>query len=289
MSPGNPLDRLAAAHRIESDYIDIWGQRQTIGENSKRALLAAMGVAADSDTEIDASLEAARQEAFSRLAPVGLVITDGEPLKVPVTTNAVASGRIAWRFVTESGEQMEGDAVLSALDVSEATASRIRRPLPLPLRPAPGYHRLTLTFDDRETAETEIIVTPKRAFWPSCLDRHGGVAGLTAPLYGLRSGRNAGIGDFTDLAVLATKTAPMGADFIGINPVHALFPAEPGRISPYSPSSRLFLNTLLIALDQVPELMPSEAARQLLNDSDTLQRLRASDLVDYPAVADFKL
>ncbi|MEM7043819.1 MAG: 4-alpha-glucanotransferase, partial [Pseudomonadota bacterium] len=47
--------------------------------------------------------------------------------------------------------------------------------------------------------------------------------------------------------------------------------------------------TLLIALDQVPELMPSEAARQLLNDSDTLQRLRASDLVDYPAVADFKL
>ena len=86
------------------------------------------------------------------------------------------------------------------------------------------------------------------------LRNHEGVWGVTCGLYGLRSDRNWGVGDFEDLAVLAEHMASKGADFIGLNPVHALFPSAPHLYSPYSPSSREFLNIMHIAPDKIPEL-----------------------------------
>ena len=64
--------------------------------------------------------------------------------------------------------------------------------------------------------------------------------GIACQLYGLRSERNWGIGDFEDLARFAEIAAAAGADFVGVNPLHALFLAEPERCSPFSPSNRAF-------------------------------------------------
>ena len=105
--------------------------------------------------------------------------------------------------------------------------------------------------------------------------------GVTAALYGLRSGRNWGVGDFEDLARLCEIMANKGADFIGINPVHALFPSAPWLYSPYSPSSRQFLNVMLIAPDQVGEL-PKDIA------IDT-KALRDAEIIDYGAVYNLKM
>lgn len=113
--------------------------------------------------------------------------------------------------------------------------------------------------------------------------RRGRCWGMTCQLYGLRSERNWGIGDFADLARLAEIVGAAGADFLGVNPLHALYPADPQRSSPYSPSSRRFLNVLYIAPDLEPEF---DAARDLSSDLDTL---RATDLVDYGEVARVKL
>jgi 4-alpha-glucanotransferase len=113
--------------------------------------------------------------------------------------------------------------------------------------------------------------------------------GLTVQLYGLTSARNWGIGDFTDLAELAETMAGFGAAAIGINPLHALFPAEPGHCSPYSPSSRQFLNPLYVDLEALPEWR--EVAPTLLDDvhfAETLKAVRSADLIDYPAVAGLK-
>ncbi len=87
-----------------------------------------------------------------------------------------------------------------------------------------------------------------RCFMPPWLE-NGRAWGMTCQLYGLRSERNAGIGDFEDLARLAEIAARAGADFVGVNPLHALFSAEPQRFSPYAPSSRRFLNPIYIAID----------------------------------------
>ncbi|RFB84240.1 4-alpha-glucanotransferase [Rhizobium leguminosarum bv. trifolii] len=109
------------------------------------------------------------------------------------------------------------------------------------------------------------------------------VWGVSLQLYEIRSARNWGIGDFQDLADMADLAGSLGADFIGLNPLHAPFLADPDRCSPYEPSSRQHLNPLYIAVDQVPGFAGNpELEREL-------ERLRQSDLVDYNGVARTKL
>jgi 4-alpha-glucanotransferase len=115
---------------------------------------------------------------------------------------------------------------------------------------------------------------------------HDGRAwGVTCQLYSLRSARNWGIGDFDDLARLAEIAAAGGADFVGVNPLHALFLAEPARCGPFSPSSRRHLNPLYIAVDQVDGFEPED----LEAVGDVVAAARAAEHVDYRAVAAAKL
>ena len=125
-----------------------------------------------------------------------------------------------------------------------------------------------------------------RCFVPDWLQTHR-AWGVSCQLYGLRSPRNCGIGDFEDLGDLAELLAAQGADFIGLNPLHALFYADPARRGPYAPSSRRFLNPFCIAVDRLPggprstDLPDAELAR-------AAEAARASELVDYPQVAMIK-
>src|SRR5437764_642181 len=111
--------------------------------------------------------------------------------------------------------------------------------------------------------------------------------GLTTQLYGLRSGRDWGIGDFTDLAWLARAAGRLGAATIGINPLHALFAAEPRHFSPYSPSSRVWLDFLYIDVTAVPGFAEDVAA-QALAPAAAIGAARAAELVDFAAVAALK-
>mgnify|MGYP000014266024 CR=1 FL=1 len=107
------------------------------------------------------------------------------------------------------------------------------------------------------------------------LNNKGKVWGVTCALYGLRSERNQGIGDFEDLAQLCEIMAKKGADFIGINPVHALFPSAPHLYAPYSASSRAFFNVMHIAIDKMPY-----AALSTIESA----AIRKTEFVDYDQV-----
>ena len=96
---------------------------------------------------------------------------------------------------------------------------------------------------------------------PEVLLQGGRVWGFALQLYGLRSARNWGIGDFGDLRVVVEQAAKLGAGIIGLNPLHAT------GMSPYSPSSRYALNPLYIDLQ-----------------GPGPKRLRDTELVDYAAV-----
>ncbi|MBB2969901.1 4-alpha-glucanotransferase [Mesorhizobium sp. RMAD-H1] len=120
-------------------------------------------------------------------------------------------------------------------------------------------------------------------YLPAFLEK-GRAWGVTCQLYGLRSQRNWGIGDFEDLARLGEMAARWGADFLGLNPLHALFLAEPQRASPFSPSHRNFLNPIYIAVDRVDGFDPAEDY-----DHAALSALRDGGLVDHAAVARHKL
>lgn len=104
--------------------------------------------------------------------------------------------------------------------------------------------------------------------------------GLFCQLYELRSATSWGIGDFSDLAKLARVAGAAGADFLGVNPLHALFLAEPDRRSPFMPSNRRFLNALYIAMDDLPGRTRPDTAE--------LARVEAAELIDYEAVGALK-
>lgn len=127
---------------------------------------------------------------------------------------------------------------------------------------------------------------------PPALSEGGKVWVLSLQLYGLRSSRNWGIGDFSDLAELAELAAGAGAAGVQLNPLHALFAARPAHCSPYSPSSRLFLNPLYIDVAAAADAEASRTARRLIEQDAFQQRLaamRQRERVDYAAVAALKM
>ncbi|NJL18524.1 MAG: hypothetical protein HC938_16560, partial [Nitrospira sp.] len=97
-------------------------------------------------------------------------------------------------------------------------------------------------------------MSPERCYLPAQLLQGARWWGIALQLYSMRSDRNWGVGDFGDLApVVEWAGRQLGAAFIGLNPLHALKNTTPYHISPYSPTSRLFLNDLYIDLEQVAE------------------------------------
>jgi (1->4)-alpha-D-glucan 1-alpha-D-glucosylmutase len=137
---------------------------------------------------------------------------------------------------------------------------------------------------------------PHAAGAPGCfvaraLEQGGRIWGPALQLYALRSPRNWGIGDFGDLLQAIEQWAARGAEMIGLNPLHALFPHDPARASPYSPSSRLALNVLYLDVEAVAEYQTCAPGRSLVR-SEAFQRrlaaLRDAELVDYPGVAGAK-
>ena len=73
------------------------------------------------------------------------------------------------------------------------------------------------------TEEVPLLSAPERAFGGD-FDR---CWLLAVQLYGVRSARNWGMGDFTDLADLIELAHHLGADGVGLNPLHALFDDRP--------------------------------------------------------------
>src|SRR5262249_53344648 len=146
-----------------------------------------------------------------------------------------------------------------------------------------GIFRLRVASPGRSD-EAALVVSPERAYQgPDAAPQR--MWALSVQLYSVRSGRNWGHGDFTDLASLIDLAADLGAAAVGLNPLHALFDDQPAEPSPYFPNSRLFLDPIYIDVDAVPEFAGLRAAGL----ADRIEPLRATDLVDRAAVTDLKM
>jgi 4-alpha-glucanotransferase len=135
-----------------------------------------------------------------------------------------------------------------------------------------------------EAARPREIGTPLAADGPERVHEFDGrVAGLAVSLYGLRSRRNWGCGDFSDLRELITVMARAGAHFIALNPLHAIANRQPYNISPYLPECARYRNYLYLDVEQVGEVHPDAATAR------EIEALRASELVEYERVAQLKM
>lgn len=152
-----------------------------------------------------------------------------------------------------------------------------------------------------------LVVTPSRCFLPVILDEHDArfhgdedpetaaqsarVWGPAVQLYAVNSKRNWGIGDYSDLLKMVDWCAEKGASLVGLNPLHALFQHNPAHTSPYSPSSRMYFNVLLLDPESIDDFPESDEARQLALSpeyQEAFRRMRGEALIDYPEVGKLK-
>lgn len=286
------LDRLAELAGIEQQYWDIWGNLHKASDDTKRTILGAIGIAAEDDATAEASMRHMEEVSWRRPLPPVLVVRTGERPKILLSLEArYTTTELCCEVMEEEGREhrfMFYPSELALVEARDVDGDRIeRRLLTLPFELPVGYHDLVLM--NLDVSAMRLIVVPRTCFMPEPLVRGEKRWGVSAHVYSLRSRRDWGIGDFTALRQLVDVAADASASTVGVNPLHALFLGDAERASPYSPSSRLFLNTLYIDVEQVDDFADSARAREIAEaQRDEIERLRAEPLVDYARVAVLK-
>ncbi len=235
----------AAELGIETGFVDGQGHRRVTPAAALQVILDALPA-----------------RTARRLVDGPVVLRSGRPAR-SLLRDAVTLP-VRWKIVAD----------LKVIAQGETTDRILVWPADLPV----GAYRLHLSDAASLSEEVLLLVAPPKAFGGG-FDR---CWLLAVQLYGVKSSRNWGMGDFSDLEGLLELAVGLGADGVGLNPLHALFDDRPGDCSPYSPNSRLFLNALYIDVEKLPEF---EAA---VADPEALSQARRSDIVDYAAVAAMK-
>lgn len=136
---------------------------------------------------------------------------------------------------------------------------------------------------------SHLIVCPPKMYGTPGGPRRAGIA---ISLYSLRSRRNWGVGDFRDLEDFGAWAAESaGADFIALNPLHAIPNRQPYNTSPYLPASTYYRNFLYLDVEGVEQFRePSvQSEFQSARVQDELASLRGAEWVEYERVAALKL
>jgi 4-alpha-glucanotransferase len=213
------------------DWRNAAGGEERVSDESLIAVLGALGYPADNERTIHASLALLEEE--RRAVPLLLTGEIGKPTALPLALAQMTQAEL----VPEHGEArtltIEGGALQAV--------------------PEPGYHRLVVA-----NRELVFAMAPPRCFGIDDETHARRRWGAAVQVYALRGQRERAYGGFGELAETAALLGKRGADALAISPVHALYPGDGGHYSPYSPSSRLFLNTAFAdpAVVGLPPLPP---------------------------------
>jgi 4-alpha-glucanotransferase len=259
----HPLHRLAARVGVARDWIDANNRPQQVCDDVLRQVLAGLGHPAHDNAAIAASLRAVEQAEDSDHLPPLLTVEVGQALALQRWFSAAAQVRCNLEDGSQRSLQLDAQACL---------------PGELPI----GYHQLAI--DGRPFT---LAVAPSRchALQDRVSEPPPRCWGLAVQLYSLRRAGDGGYGDCQALEQLARSAAERGADALAISPIHALSRFDQAHYSPYSPSSRLLLNSLYAS----PAAILGERAVRLAIEACALEPilddLRQQPLVDWPRAA----
>lgn len=299
MEYAETVDFLASKAGILPEFEAEGGIYQASAE-TKKALLKALKMPAGTAKEAEKTLQDVLEKPFRRtLPPVVVARMERGVTEVIVTVPSKDVYQpVSWEICLESGKTLSGQKNVSEMavrDVREVDGRMFEhRAMVIEVPQELGYHTLRLFSEDglpQEGCETSLIVVPSACYMPECMKNGAKPWGFPLQLYALRSKKNWGIGDFSDLKAMNAVAAAFGADVIGINPINVAFMARVETASPYYSSCRLFLNPLYIDVNAVPEAGACAALQKYMKTKtfkDKLEKARASRLVDYTLVAKLK-
>lgn len=285
------IARAADAHGVEPEYIDIWGRTHTTPEDVTSAILHSLGFPAGTAEEAERALDQHRAAEWSQPLDQALVVREGEEwirLRVPADrAGSSVKLEIRWERHGEEHPDLEHHwywlPELQTLESASAGGREfLAKRLPLPGSLRLGYHDVRLYWVTEPELElfgqARLIVCPKKAY---AFEQRA--AGVAVSLYGLRSERNWGCGDFTDLRAAIDAFAPAGAAFLALNPLHAIANRQPYNTSPYLPQCAFYRNFIYLDVEHVATFDIADSLRE------TIDALRKTEFVEYERVAQLKL
>lgn len=289
----NLIEKLAELVGFHATYTNSFGEQVHAKDEARHSLLNAMGYDLSSNETINNSItELEKKPWLSMLPPAHIAKLEADQHQIIISLASSLQNDISWHIALESGETISNEVSISSLaKVDSATFDQqtyTKYELTLPTL-AQGYHQLTVNYGNT-SAQCPLIYAPQTCYSPQEASSEK-MWGYAAQLYSLKSDNNLGMGDFGDLAKLVEKSAQQQASAIGLNPLHPLYQNNPAHRSPYSPTSRCFLNTLYIDITQTPNFSSCEAAQTRFNSEEVQNKIsyaRQTKLIDYPAVADIK-
>jgi 4-alpha-glucanotransferase len=274
------LDELARISGVEVRYRNIGGDRVVATDSTIEGVLGALGVGAGSEAEIATSIKEQQRATSSRIIDPVIVIGSMPRCSFgtgPISESTIRSGVI--HILTEQGDALS--APIRRLIATQIERTDGRRSIDLVTFDLPvGYHTLTLE-TPAFIEHAQVLVRPDRARRPRR------AFGIFAPLYGLRSEHDWGIGSTTELGALGRWSAERGASFVGTLPLYPAFYEAPFEVSPYRPVSKVAWNEIFLDVERQPEIACSQQASALLSSQRlrrATKRLRSSDIVEYRAV-----
>lgn len=292
------IDHVAKARGIETKYANAWGQNTEVEPSSKAKLLKAMGYSIENNEQLLAQLEDEKQTYWLSIFDPIKIIRDNEPLELEIRIPILLANQVLkCEIHTESGEQVTHS--FTPVDTTLVDAEVIDELeyqeylIELPSFNEIGYHQVSLCDQAQNViAQQQLVIAPLQCYQPEPILAGQKIWGTSVQLYSLKSDTNWGIGDFTDLHCVVDEIAKRGGHFVGLNPIHALYPANPESCSPYSPSSRRWLNIFYIDPQQVDGFSQSIDIQSII-ESDEHQTLlaqsRETDFVDYVKVSQLKM
>ncbi|WP_322617357.1 4-alpha-glucanotransferase [Pseudomonas sp. BIC9C] len=260
------LEILASRAGLAVDWIDANGRPQKVAPSVLRNVLTGLGHPAGSAQEIDASLlELQAVQQTHRLPPL-MTADEGGGLDLARYFEPETPCEIHLEDGSRLNLKLDANSVLPGLvPVGYQQVSIDGQTFTLAVAPARCY------------SVADAVDNPIPRAW-----------GLSVQLYGLRRPGDGGFGDTQALEDLARVAGERGAEALAISPLHAMFSSDTQRYSPYSPSSRLFLNSLYCA----PGTLLGEHALRTAIDATGLaiefKALEERPLIDWPAAAKAK-
>jgi 4-alpha-glucanotransferase len=272
------IEALATKAGFEVEWQDAHKQIQRVPENTLKVLLERLGLPCGNVTQLKQSTATLDAELSGRKLPPLMTAEIDRGISLPMA--AVKTGA-RYRIELESGAVIDGRFTSPKGEI--ALLSPISEP---------GYH--TLVINEQRTT---LAVAPARCYtiddaWRAldpAAETTPPMWGVAAQVYGLRRMGDGGVGDFSALATLAAESAQRGGHAIAISPMHAMFSAVPHKFSPYSPSSRLFLNIAHIDPAAVMGPEAAQAANETAGVADEFAKLETLQLIDWPRVVTAKL
>jgi 4-alpha-glucanotransferase len=294
--------------RIQAAYEDVSGRRQRASVEALLALLREFGVEVDEPGQAGEIFRQRQHDRSARGIEPVQVAWNGRVRPIILTLPTSLSAGALEYYIPAGDESIEGAVRIEELPLApgrdvKSSEGFVTRRLSLPKKLPWGYHPLSINVSGR-SLQSLIISSPMKAFTrdgetaaPRSTHRSNGKAakrrpwGVFLPLYALRTKRDWGLGDFTDLGDLMEWVGRLGGSDVGTLPLLAAFLDEPLEVSPYRPASRLFWNELYIDVEGIPELLDHADLLERVKSDQFSRRIAAlhdSDYVNYREVMRLK-